>query len=165
MIRRKFLLLILGVMTLSSMVSVAKDKNSNDNVIARRIGVEPAEIIMAADSIVAQLSVWENDTLPPKVLTSCMCSIVQYALCQPVMYLTDKRVYTAFYADVRLVVYKDSSFLTLELDYNTNKWRLFDEKGELICRYDLKNSELLSLMHDLWPESENINIKYEKFID
>ena len=81
------------------------------------------------------------------------------------MYSTDKRVYSAFYADVRLVIYKGDTILTIELDYNINKWRLIDDKGKQICRHDLKNSELLSLMHELWPESTNITIKYEKFTD
>ena len=31
--------------------------------------------------------------------------------------------------------------------------------------FDLKNSELLTMIHELWPESKNINIKYENFAD
>lgn len=165
MIKRKFILLISCVMYITSMGAVSNDEISTDNVIVKQIGVGPAGVIMNADSIVANLTVWENDTLPPKVLPPCMCSIVQYTLCQPVMYSTDKRVYSAFYADVRLVIYKGDTVLTIELDYNINKWRLIDDKGKQICRHDLKNSELLSLMHELWPESTNITIKYEKFTD
>ena len=152
-------------MSITSLDSLANDKVPTDNVIVKQIGVGPADVIMDADSIVANLTVWENDTLPPKVLSPCMCSIVQYILCQPVMYSSDKRVYSAFYADVRLVIYKDGKSLTLELDYNINKWKLMDENGKQICRHDLKNSELLSMMHELWPESKNINIKFEKFTD
>lgn len=165
MIKRKFILLISSVMFITSMGSVTNDIIPTDTVIFKQIGVGPAGVIMNADSIVANLTVWENDTLPPKVLSPCMCSIIQYSLCQPVMYSSDKRVYSAFYADVRLVVFKGDASLTLELDYNINKWRLVDENGKQICRHDLKNSELLSMMHDLWPESKNINIKFEKFID
>ena len=165
MIRRKFILFIISAMALSTMASVIKDQVPTDNVIVNKIGVSPAGIIMAADSIVANLTVWESDSFPPKQLSPCMCSVVQYVLCQPVMYSTDKRVYSAFYADVCLVVYKGDSFLTIELDYNINKWRLIDDKGKQICRHDLKNSELLSLMHELWPKSKNISIKYEKFIE
>lgn len=165
MIKRKFILLISCVMTITSLESVANDKVLTDNIIVKQIGVGPAGVIMGADSIVANLTVWENDTLPPKVLPPCMCSIVQYTLCQPIMYSSDKRVYSAFYADVRLVVFKGDTSLTLELDYNINKWRLIDDNGKQICRYDLKNSELLSMMHELWPESKNINIKYEKFTE
>ena len=152
-------------MSITSLDSLANDKVPTDNVIVKQIGVGPADVIMDADSIVANLTVWENDTLPPKVLSPCMCSIVQYILCQPVMYSSDKRMYSAFYADVRLVIYKDGKSLTLELDYNINKWKLMDENGKQICRHDLKNSELLSMMHELWPESKNINIKFEKFTD
>ena len=165
MIKQKFILLICCVMSITSLDSLANDKVPTDNVIVKQIGVGPADVIMDADSIVANLTVWENDTLPPKVLSPCMCSIVQYILCQPVMYSSDKRVYSAFYADVRLVIYKDGKSLTLELDYNINKWKLMDENGKQICRHDLKNSELLSMMHELWPESKNINIKFEKFTD
>ena len=163
--KRKIIPFITCIMVVSSMVSVANDNVPTDDVIAKQIGVGTAEVIMNADSIVAILTVWENDRHPPKMLSPCMCSIVQYTLCQPVMYLTDKRVYSAFYADVRLVLYKDNTSLTLELDYNINKWRLIDDKGKQICRHDLKNSELLSMMHELWPESKNINIKYEKFVE
>ena len=165
MIKQKFILLICCVMSITSLDSLANDKVPTDNVIVKQIGVGPADVIMDADSIVANLTVWENDTLPPKVLSPCMCSIVQYILCQPVMYSSDKRMYSAFYADVRLVIYKDGKSLTLELDYNINKWKLMDENGKQICRHDLKNSELLSMMHELWPESKNINIKFEKFTD
>lgn len=152
-------------MSITSLNSKANDKVPTDNVIVKQIGVGPADIIMGADSIVANLTVWENDTLPAKMLSPCMCSIVQYTLCQPVMYSSDKRVYSAFYADVRLVIYKEGKSLTLELDYNINKWKLTSENGKQICRHDLKNSELLSMMHELWPESKNFNIKYEKFTD
>lgn len=165
MIRQKFILLIISAMALSSMASVAKEKITTDNVMTNKIGVEHAGVIMNADSIVANLTVWEADSLPSKALSPCMCSIVQYTLCQPIMYSSDKRVYSAFYADVSLVVYKGETVLTIELDYNINKWRLIDDKGNQICRHDLKNSELLSMMHELWPESQNINIKYEKFTD
>lgn len=165
MIRQKFILLIISAMALSSMASVAKEKIPTDNVMTNKIGVEHAGVIMNADSIVANLTVWEADSLPSKALSPCMCSIVQYTLCQPIMYSSDKRVYSAFYADVSLVVYKGETVLTIELDYNINKWRLIDDKGNQICRHDLKNSELLSMMHELWPESQNINIKYEKFTD
>lgn len=165
MIRLKFILLIISAMALSSMASVAKEKIPTDNVMTNKIGVEHAGVIMNADSIVANLTVWEADSLPSKALSPCMCSIVQYTLCQPIMYSSDKRVYSAFYADVSLVVYKGETVLTIELDYNINKWRLIDDKGNQICRHDLKNSELLSMMHELWPESQNINIKYEKFTE
>ena len=147
------------------MESVANDNIPIDNVIVKQIGLDHARVIMDADSIVANPTVWENDTLPTKELSPCMRSIVQYTMCQPVMYSTDKRVYSAFYADVRLVIYKGDTILTIELDYNINKWRLIDDKGNQICRHDLRNSELLSLMHELWPQSKNINIKYEKFTD
>ena len=152
-------------MSIISLDSIANDKVPTDNVIVKQIGVGPADVIMGADSIVANLTAWESDTLPPKVLSPCMCSIVQYILCQPVMYSSDKRVYSAFYADVHLVIYKDGKSLTLELDYNINKWRLMDVKGKQICRHDLNNSELLTMIHELWPESKNINIKYENFTD
>ena len=165
MIKRQFIFLIISVMALQNIVSVTKNKVPTNNVMAKQIGISPAIVIMTADSIVANLTVWETDTLPPKVLSPCMCSIVQYILCQPIMYSSDKRVYSAFYADVRLVIYKDGKSLTLELDYNINKWKLTDEKGKQICRHDLKNSELLSMIHELWPESKNINIKFEKFTD
>lgn len=164
MIRQKLMLLIISAMAISSTNSIAKDKVTTDNVIAKQIGIVPAEIITNADSIVANLTVWESDSFPSKLLSPCMCSIVQYTLSQPVMYSTDKRVYSAFYADVRLVVYKGDTSLTLELDYNINKWRLIDDKGKRICRYDLPNYELLSLIHLLWPESKNINIKYDRYI-
>ena len=152
-------------MSITCLDSIANDKVPTDNVIVKQIGVGPAGVIMGADSIVANLTAWENDTLPPKVLSPCMCSVVQYILCQPVMYSSDKRVYSAFYADVRLDIYKDGKSLTLELDYNINKWKLTDENGKQICRHDLKNSEFLTMMHELWPESKNINIKFEKFTD
>ena len=86
-------------------------------------------------------------------------------MCQPVMYLKDKRMYSGFYADVKLVFIKENTFITLELDYNINKWRLIDEKGEQKCRHDLRNVELLTLFRELWPESENIKIKYDEFTE
>ena len=153
------------VMSLPAMSINNRGNAPIDSVIAKQIGGGAAEFILTADSIVADLTVWENDTLPQKVLPPCKCSIVQYTLCQPIMYSTDKRVYSAFYADARLIIYKGKTFLTLELDYNINKWRLLDESGKQICRHDLKNSELLSLLHEIWPESKNINIKYEKFTE
>ena len=165
MIKNLFLLFSLFVMALPTMANNSKGTIPKDNVIAKQIGINFAEIILSADSIVANLTVWENDTLPQKVLPPCKYSVVQYTLCQPVMYSTDKRVYSAFYADARLFFYKAKTFLTLELDYNINKWRLLDESGKQICRHDLKNSELLSLLHEIWPESKNINIKYEKFTE
>ena len=165
MIKQKFILFIISTMALSCIESVAANKVPTDKVIVKQIGAGPAGIIMGADSIVANLTVWESDSLLPKTLSPNMCSIVQYTLCQPVMYSTDKRIYSAFYADVRLLVYNGASFLTIELDYNINKWRLIDDKGKQICRHDLKNSELLTIMHELWPESKNINIKYKKFTE
>ena len=166
MIKRKLILLIAYMMSImTSIGAVTNDNNPVANVIVRHVGVGPAGVIMDADSIVANLTVWENDMLPPKVLSPGMCAILKYTLCQPIMYSSDKRVYSAFYADVRLVIYKGDAFLTLELDYNINKWRLKDEKGNQICRHDLKNSELLTMMHELWPESKNINIKYDNFTD
>ena len=165
MIKNLFLLFSLFVMALPTMANNHIGAFPKDNVIAKQIGINFAEIVLSADSIVADLTVWENDTLPKKVLPPCKCSIVQYTLCQPIMYSTDKRVYSAFYADARLLIYKGKTFLTLELDYNINKWRLLDESGKQICRHDLKNSELLSLLHEIWPENKNINIKYEKFAE
>lgn len=165
MIKRKFFLLISCFLSITIMDLLASENDPSDNVITRQIGIGPAGVIMEADSIVANLTVWENDTLPPKVLSPCMCSVVKYTLCQPVMYSSDKRVYSAFYADAHLIIYKGDAILTLELDYNINKWRLMDGKGKQICRHDLKNSELLSMIHELWPDSKNINIKYEKFVD
>jgi len=165
MIKRELILFVIFIMVLPTMANNRKETIPKDNVIAKQIGINFAEIVLSADSIVADLTVWENDTLPQKVLPPCKCSIVQYTLCQPIMYSTDKRVYSAFYADARLKIYKDKSFLILELDYNINKWRLLDESGKQICRHDLKNSELLSLLHEIWPESKNINIKYEKFAE
>lgn len=162
--KRKFFLIFVGIALVTSLIA-KKDSDLTDVVIVKQIGAGNAETVMTADSIVAYLTVWENDTLPPKVLPPCKCSIVQYTLCQPIMYSTDKRVYSAFYADARLLIYKGKTFLTLELDYNINKWRLLDEDSKQICRYDLKNSELLSLLHKIWPESKNINIKYEKFTE
>lgn len=158
-------LLFACIMTLPVVTAVGKESVSYDKVISTQLGDCAAQIILDADSIVANLIVWETDSFPPKLLSPCMCSIVQYVLCQPVMYSEDKRVYSGFYADVRLVVYKGDTFLTIELDYNINKWRLIDAKGKQVCRHDLKNSELLSVMHELWPESKNINIKYEKFAE
>ena len=165
MIKRKLILFVIFIMALSTIANNHKGAIPKDNVIAKQIGINFAEIILSADSIVADLTVWENDTLPQKVLPPCKCSIVKYTLCQPIMYSTDKRVYSAFYADAHLFFYKGKTFLTLELDYNINKWRLLDEDGKQICRHDLKNSELLSLLHEIWPESKNINIKYEKFTE
>lgn len=153
------------MIAMTSIRAITHENIIVDKVITKHIGVGPAGVIMGADSIVANLTVWENDTLPSKVLSPCMCSVVQYILCQPVMYSSDKRVYSAFYADVRLVIYKGDTIVTIELDYNINKWRLIDDKGKQICRHDLKNSELLSMMHELWPKSKNITIKYEKFTD
>lgn len=165
MIKNLFLLFSLFVMALPTMANNRIGAFPKDNVIAKQIGINFAEIVLSADSIVADLTVWENDTLPKKVLPPCKCSIVRYTLCQPIMYSTDKRVYSAFYADARLIFYKGKTFLTLELDYNINKWRLLDESGKQICRHDLKNSELLSLLHEIWPDSKNINIKYEQFTE
>ena len=165
MIRKKFILFIISAMALSCMASVAKDKIPTDNVITKKIGVEHAGVIMKADSIVANLTVWEADSLPSKTLSPCMCSIVQYTLCQPVMYSRDRRVYSSFYADVRLAIFKGDKSLTLELDYSVNKWRLVDTDGNQLCRHDLRNTELLSLIHALWPESRLINIKYERFTE
>ena len=165
MIKRKLILFVIFIMALPTMANNHKGSIPKDNVIAKQIGINFAEIILSADSIVADLTVWENDTLPQKVLPPCKCSIVKYTLCQPIMYSTDKRVYSAFYADAHLFIYKGKTFLTLELDYNINKWRLLDESGKQICRHDLKNSELLSLLHEIWPESKNISIKYEKFAE
>jgi len=166
MIKRKIILLMGCMMSMmTSMGAEASDNFAADKVIVKHLGVGTARVIMKADSIVANLIVWENDVLPPKVLSSDMCAIVKYALCQPVMYSSDKRVYSAFYADVHLIIYMGDVALTLELDYNINKWRLIDEHGKQICRHDLKNSELLTMIHELWPESKNINIKYENFTD
>ncbi len=163
--KRLFFLLGVSMMILSIMVANNKGNYIPNKVISKQIGEYRSQIVLGTDSIVAYLTVWETDSFPPKLLSPCMRSIVQYTMCQPVMYSTDKRVYSAFYADVRLVIYKGNTSLTLELDYNINKWRLIDAKGKQICRHDLKNSELLSMMHELWPESKNINIKYEKFAE
>lgn len=156
--------LLFNVMSLSCMHLMAQDNAEIENVVSKQVGDSVATVIMHADSIVANLTVWESDTLSPRILSPCMCSIVQYTLCQPVMYRFDKRVYSAFYADVRLEIKQGERKLTLELDYNINKWRLLDGDGKQICRHDLMNTELLSLMHELWPESKNINVKYEEFI-
>lgn len=147
------------------MSSTGNDRFKMDRVIAKQIGDSVATVIMHADSIVANLTVWENDTLPPQTLSPCMRYIVQYTLCQPIMYQSDKRVYSAFYADARLVVRQGENVVFLELDYNINKWRLLDSYGKQICRHDLINMELLSLLHELWPESKNINVKYEEFAE
>lgn len=163
--KRFIFLLSISMLTLSIMVANNKGGFITNKVISKQIGEHRSQIVLGADSIVANLTVWETDSFPPKLLSPGMRSIVQYTLCQPVMYSTDKRVYSAFYADVRLVIYKGDASLTLELDYNINKWRLIDDKGKQICRHDLKNSELLTIMHELWPESKNINIKYEKFTE
>ena len=163
MMKSFFVALILITISLASMALDQEKPLSVDRVMVKHVGDSIAEFVLYPDSMVANLTVWENQKLPSRVLPASMCSIVKYTLCQPVMYSTDKRVYSAFYADVRLVVYKGETFLTLELDYNINKWRLIDDKGKQICRHDLKNSELLSVMHELWPESRNINIKYDKF--
>ena len=138
MIRQQLMLLIISVMAISSTNSIAKDKVTTDNVIAKQIGIVPAEIITNADSIVANLTVWESDSFPSKLLSPCMCSVVQYTLCQPIMYSSDKRVYSAFYADVRLVIHKGNTVLTLELDYNINKWRLVDDNGKQLCRQQME---------------------------
>lgn len=166
MMRYKLLFFLIATMLSAEMnASNGNDFTPISNVFADKIGKENARLIFEADSIVAHLTIWETDSLPCKVLTPSDCSIVKYTLCQPVMFSTDKRIYSSFYADVRLVIYNGSSSLTLELDYNINKWRLMDEKGKQLCRYDLRYTELLSLFRMLWPESKNIKIKYEKFSD
>ena len=84
--KRKIIPFITCIMVVSSMVSVANDNVPTDDVIAKQIGVGPAEVIMNADSIVAILTVWENDRAQPNRLYHCMCSIVQNTLCHPLCY-------------------------------------------------------------------------------
>ena len=166
MVRRKIIWCLLGIMCFANVSSTNKcDFDKINNVMVRNLGPDTAQIILSADSIVAHLIVWEKDTLPCKTLSLCESAIVKYTMCQPVMYLKDKRMYSGFYADVKLVFIKENTFITLELDYNINKWRLIDENGEQKCRHDLRNVELLTLFRELWPESENIKIKYDEFTE
>lgn len=165
MIKKLFVLLLICNTFLVDMTATSNETLTKERFIAKKIGHINAETIVSVDSVVAHLALWENDSLPQKELSPCMFSVVQYILCQPIMYATDKRIYSAFFADVQLFFYKGDTHLVLELDYNINKWRLLDENGNQICRHDLKNSELLTLIHEIWPESKNINIKYKKLTD
>lgn len=171
--QRNFLVLLLVCIGVCSGIAmtpedgVAADNKRFDNIkgrLVKEVGDSIANIVLSSKSFEATLTKWENDTFPPKTLTPHMISLVKYTLCQPSMFESDKRVYSAFYSDVQIQIGEGLKYITLELDYNINKWKLSDREGEEICRHDLRNSELLSLMHILWPKSSNLNIKYERLI-
>lgn len=141
----------------------AMDFSTINQVIRHELGDSIAGLILSSDSIVGNLTVWEDDTLPDKSLSACMRNLVKYTLCKPSMYKSDKRIYASFYADVRLEIISQTESLVLELDYSTYKWRLLDG-GKQIYRHDLPDQAMLPLVHMIWPESKLINIKYNKYI-
>lgn len=166
MLKKIVLLISIFVMSYSSMdAQHISDFTAISGIAARELGDSISNIITKNDNIVAKLTVWENDTLPDKEMTPCMRNLVVYTLCQPSMYKSDMRVYSAFYADARLDIFSEGTFVTLELDYSIYKWRLIDNKGKQLCRHDLPDQNLLSLLHMLWQESKLINIKYGKYIN
>lgn len=166
MVRKFILLIIVFVMSHSSLnAQNLSDFTAISSIATHELGDSISNIITKNDSIVAKLTVWENDTLPDKELPLCMRSLVVYTLCQPSMYRSDMRVYSAFYADARLDIFSNGTFVTLELDYSIYKWRLIDSEGKQLCRYDLPDQNLLSMLRMLWQESKLINIKYNKYIN
>ncbi len=166
MLRKLVLLIIVFFLSHSSMdAQHVSDFTAISSIVTRELGDSISNLIIKNDSIVGKLTVWENDTLPDKKLPLCMRNLVIYTLCQPSMYKSDMRVYSAFYADVRLDIFSDGAFITLELDYSIYKWRLIDSEGKQICRHDLPDQNLLSMLRMLWQESRLINIKYSKYVN
>lgn len=139
--------------------------DSIKGVLVKHIGEESSHIIISADSITAKITDWGGDTLPEKAITPDLCYLLQYTLCQPFMYYKNRVVYSSFYADACLTIHKGSKILILELDYNIFKWRLIDSNSQEICRYDFVSQEFLPLLYMLFPESQLLKIKYEKYLE
>lgn len=162
---KKILVVILAVMLhISVNAQSSMDYAPIEQVLKKELGDSVSNIILNSDSIVGHLTIWENDSLPDVSLSSCMCHIVKYTLCNPSMYKSDRRIYASFYADACFMITLQTKTLTLELDYSTYKWRLLDSDGKQVCRHDLPDQAMLPLLHIIWPESKIVNIKYNKYL-
>lgn len=133
------------------------------SLMREKVGDEVASCLLEADSMVAGVVRYGTDNLQEKSVGEWMVQLVKYTLCQPAMYKSDKRVYASFSANAWLEIVGKNP-LIIELDYNIYKWRLSDKDGNVLCRYDLHDSELLSMFRMLFPESEIIHIKYNRFV-
>lgn len=148
----------------SDTLSNAQLYSNIDNVILSKINSEVATAILTADTMTMIITPWQEEKLPKKKLDLWMNNLVKYTLCQPQMYSSNKKIYGTFYAIVKILISLHHTIFILELDYNINKWRLLDKNYKELCRYDIHNGELLSLAKVLFPESEIIDIKYNRFI-
>ncbi len=139
------------------------DFTTIDSIMVCKLGEKNAEMILTADSIVAQTILWEGCNAETKKLSIEMENIVKYTFCLPSMYSSEKKIYASFQPYLQLNFFHNGESISVFFDYGINKWRI-DEKGKILQYCDLKNSSLLPLFYLLFPNNQLINISYKNII-
>lgn len=135
-----------------------------DSHLIKEIGKEKADIVLFADSIVANTVAWEGCQEESRRLSESMSNIVKYTFCTPSMYLSNKKVYASFQPYLSLTFYKGSNSFSIQFDYDINKWMIKNENDYCIICHDLKNSALLPLFYILFPNNPLIENSYKKIM-
>lgn len=139
------------------------DLSMIDSYIAKSIGKTNADIILHADSIVAKTIAWEGCKEESIRLPENMSDIVKYTFCTPSMYLSNKKVYASFQPYLTVTFHKGCNSLSVEFDYDINKWMIKNNNNDIIC-HDLKNSALLPLFFILFQKNPLIENSYKKLL-
>lgn len=134
-----------------------------DSCMVNEIGKTNANIILYADSIIAKTIAWEGCKEESIRLPENMSDIIKYTFCAPSMYLSNKKVYASFQPYLTLTFYKGNNNLSIQFDYDINKWMIKSDNNDIIC-HDLKNSSLLPLFFLLFQNNPLIEKSYKKLL-
>lgn len=134
-----------------------------DSCMVNEIGKTNADIILYADSIIAKTIAWEGCKEESIRLPENMSDIIKYTFCTPSMYLSNKKVYASFQPYLTLTFYKGNNNLSIQFDYDINKWMIKSDNNDIIC-HDLKNSSLLPLFFLLFQNNPLIENSYKNLL-
>lgn len=134
-----------------------------DSCIVKGMGKTNADIILYADSIVARTVAWEGCKEESIRLSESMSAIVKYTFCTPAMYISNKKVYASFQTYLTLTFHQGDNCLSIQFDYDINKWMIKNDNNVIIC-HDLKNSALLQLFYILFQNNPLIERSYKNIL-
>lgn len=136
-----------------------------DKVMVQRLGKQVTNIIFQADSVVANVTPWNGETLAPVTMKPWMVELMRHTLCEPRLYQSDKKTYTQFGPWTWIVFYRGGESVTIQFDYSISKWQVVKAGDVVVCRKDLPSKAFLSLFHMMFPKSSLLSKRFNESID